>query len=64
MKMGISREAQDDYGIESYKRTEEAIVAGVFDQEIVGVEVGGRHRHQTNQTGLGSVKLLVGIKWK
>ena len=42
MKMGISREAQDDYGIESYKRTEEAIVAGVFDQEIVGVEVGGR----------------------
>ena len=40
--MGISREAQDDYGIESYQRTEAAIRSGVFDQEIVGVEVGGK----------------------
>ena len=38
--MGISREAQDDYGIESYKRTENAIKNGVFDIEIVGVDVG------------------------
>ena len=38
--MGISREAQDDYGIESYKRTEAAIKNGVFDNEIVGVDVG------------------------
>lgn len=42
VKMGISREAQDDYGIESYQRTEAAIRSGVFDQEIVGVEVGGK----------------------
>ena len=40
--MGISREAQDNYGIESYQRTEAAIRSGVFDQEIVGVEVGGK----------------------
>ena len=38
--MGISREAQDDYGIESYKRTEAAIKNGVFDNEIIGVDVG------------------------
>jgi len=40
VKMGISREAQDDYGIESYKRTEAAIKNGVFDNEIIGVDVG------------------------
>ena len=40
--MGISREAQDDYGIESYRRTEAAIKSGVFDREITPVEVGGK----------------------
>ena len=40
--MGISREAQDDYGIESYLRTEAAVEAGLFDEEIVGVEAGKR----------------------
>ena len=40
--MGISREAQDDYGIESYRRTEAAIKSGVFDREITPVEVGGQ----------------------
>ena len=40
--MGISREAQDDYGIESYRRTEAAVEAGLFDEEIVGVEAGKR----------------------
>ena len=38
--MGISREAQDDYGIESYRRTEEAIKNKVFDQEIVTITAG------------------------
>ena len=39
-KMNISREAQDDYGIESYRRTEAAIKDGVFAEEIVGVRAG------------------------
>ena len=39
--LGISREEQDDYAFESYRRTEEAIESGVFSNEIVGVETGG-----------------------
>ena len=39
--LGISREEQDDYAFESYRRTEEAIKSGVFSSEIVGVESGG-----------------------
>ena len=38
--MGLSREEQDDYARESYRRTEEAIKSGVFDTEIVGVDTG------------------------
>ena len=38
--MNISREAQDDYGIESYRRTEAAIRDGVFESEIVPVKAG------------------------
>lgn len=38
--MQISRDAQDDYGIESYRRTEAAIKEGVFADEIVGVRAG------------------------
>ena len=51
--MGISREAQDDYGIESYQRTEAAIRSGVFDQEIVGVEVGGKTKMVTGDEEVG-----------
>ncbi len=36
---GISREDQDAFAIESYKRSQAAIAAGKFDSEIVPVEI-------------------------
>ncbi len=36
---GISREAQDNFAIESYKRSQTAWEKGLFDQEIVPVEI-------------------------
>ena len=36
---GISREEQDAFAIESYKRSQAAIAAGKFDQEIVPVSI-------------------------
>jgi acetyl-CoA C-acetyltransferase len=36
---GISREDQDAFAIESYKRSQAAIVSGKFDNEIVPVEI-------------------------
>ena len=36
---GISREAQDNFAIESYKRSQAAWEKGLFDQEIVPVEI-------------------------
>lgn len=38
-ELGISREAQDAYAIESYKRAEKATQAGFFKDEIVPVSV-------------------------
>ena len=38
----ISREAQDDYAIESYKRSQAAQQSGKFSNEIVPVEITGR----------------------
>jgi len=38
-KMGISREEQDAFALESYRRAIEASKAGLFDAEIVGVSV-------------------------
>ncbi|KAI0240791.1 Acetyl-CoA acetyltransferase, mitochondrial [Lamellibrachia satsuma] len=38
-KYGVSREAQDDFAIESYKRSQAAGKAGVFQKEIVPVTV-------------------------
>jgi len=38
-EMGITREMQDEYAIMSYKRTEAATAAGLFKDEIVGVEI-------------------------
>jgi acetyl-CoA C-acetyltransferase len=35
----ISREAQDEYAIESYKRSQAAINEGRFEEEIVGIEI-------------------------
>jgi acetyl-CoA C-acetyltransferase len=36
-EMNISREAQDEYAIESYKRAREAQQNGTFDWEIIDV---------------------------
>jgi acetyl-CoA C-acetyltransferase len=38
-EMNISREEQDNYAIQSYKRTASATEAGKFKDEIVGVEI-------------------------
>ncbi|WP_293030321.1 thiolase family protein [Natronococcus sp.] len=38
---GVSREAQDEYALESHRLAAEAIESGVFDGEIVPVETGG-----------------------
>lgn len=38
-EMNISREAQDEYAINSYKRTEAATEAGKFKDEIIPVEI-------------------------
>ncbi|WP_049925862.1 thiolase family protein [Halopiger goleimassiliensis] len=37
----ISREAQDEYALESHRRAAEAIESGAFDEEIVPVDTGG-----------------------
>ncbi len=42
-KYGISREAQDNYAIESYKRAAAARDKGYFDNEIVPVEIQTKH---------------------
>jgi acetyl-CoA C-acetyltransferase len=36
---GVSRQQQDDFAIESYKRSQAAITAGKFDDEIVPVSI-------------------------
>lgn len=41
-KYKISREAQDEFAIESYKRSQEATKAGKFKNEIVPVEIAQR----------------------
>ncbi|MEQ8302881.1 MAG: acetyl-CoA C-acyltransferase [Cyclobacteriaceae bacterium] len=41
-EMSISREAQDQYAIESYKRSAAAWAAGKFKDEVVPVEIKGR----------------------
>ena len=41
---GISRERQDDFAAESYKRSLAATADGLFDEEIVGVEVPQRKK--------------------
>jgi acetyl-CoA C-acetyltransferase len=38
-KFGFTREAQDEYAISSYKRSEEATKSGAFEKEIVAVEI-------------------------
>jgi len=40
--MNITREMQDNYAIESYKRAQKAVTEGKFKSEIVPVEIKGR----------------------
>jgi acetyl-CoA acetyltransferase family protein len=40
---GIGREEQDAFAVESQRRAQAAIGAGMFEEEIVGVEVQGPH---------------------
>ena len=40
-EQGISREAQDEYALESHRRAVEAIENGSFEEEIVSVDVDG-----------------------
>ena len=49
-KYNISREAQDEFAIESYKRSEAAWKAGKFNAEVVPVEVEGRKGEVTMVT--------------
>ena len=44
----ISREEQDAYAVESYKRSAKAVEAGNFKEEIVGVEVPQRGKDSLN----------------
>ena len=53
--MGMSREEQDDYALESYKRTEEAMKSGAFDREIVAVDNG--KKVVTEDEEVGSISL-------
>lgn len=46
-ELHISREAQDDFAIESYKRSAKAIAEGKFKEEIVGVEVVDKKGNKT-----------------
>jgi acetyl-CoA C-acetyltransferase len=39
---GISRDAQDEFALESHRRAQAAIEAGLFDEEIVPIEVKAR----------------------
>jgi acetyl-CoA C-acetyltransferase len=39
---GVSREAQDQFALESHRRAQVAIEAGLFDEEIVPIEVKAR----------------------
>ncbi len=41
---GISRDAQDEFALESHRRAQAAIEAGLFDAEVVPIEVKARKR--------------------
>jgi acetyl-CoA C-acetyltransferase len=41
---GITREAQDEFSVESHRRAQAAIESGKFDQEIVPVEIKARRQ--------------------
>ncbi|KAI5296285.1 hypothetical protein KEM56_005471, partial [Ascosphaera pollenicola] len=59
-KYGISREEQDAYAIQSYKRAQDAWARGLFEQEIAAVRVPNKKGDDTVVTrdeGFDSLKL-------
>lgn len=48
-RYGLDRAAQDAYALASYERAKAAMAAGVFKNEIVGVEVGGGRGYTMKQ---------------
>ena len=57
-RYGIRREAQDEYALESQRRTAAAQQAGRFDAEIVPIERGeARHDKETGEIARGEVTL-------
>ena len=66
-KAGITRQAADEYAVESHRRAAHAIDSGAFEMEIVPVEIAGRKaatviatdepvRRDTNVQALGALK--------
>ncbi|HEX6062761.1 MAG TPA: thiolase family protein, partial [Longimicrobiales bacterium] len=66
-KAGITRQAADEYAVESHRRAAHAIDSGAFEMEIVPVEIAGRKaatviatdepvRRDTNVDALGALK--------
>lgn len=56
-KYSFSREEQDAFAIESYKRAQEAAKTGIFEKEIVPVEVKGRKATVTVSEDEGPYKV-------
>jgi len=54
--MNISRQDQDAYAINSYKRSAAAWAAGKFKDEVIGVEVVGRKVIVTSLEKTKSIK--------
>lgn len=66
-EFGITREEQDAYAIESYKRAQSAIADGKFKDEIAPVEVPGRKGQVTvveedEEPGKGKVDKFPGLR--
>lgn len=59
--MKITREMQDNYAIESYKRSQAAISGGKFKSEIVPVEVKSRKGVTVVDTDEEAFKVRVSI---
>jgi 3-oxoadipyl-CoA thiolase len=66
-RLGITREEQDAFAVESQRRAQEALGAGIFDEEIAGVEVPGVDgpamicRDEPPRAGV-TMKSLAGLK--
>lgn len=60
-KMKITREEQDDYAIESYRRSLAAVKSGIFEKEIVPVKVPGKRGQPDIEVRLDEEDLNVNV---